>query len=49
LPSATTPNYSKFYLLEAGGSNFYQLASTTTGSGTILATTAYDCLEICGV
>lgn len=49
LPSATTPNYSKFYLLEAGGSNFYQLVSTTTGSGAILATTAYDCLEICGV
>ena len=49
LPSSVTPNYSKFYLLAAGGSTFYQLTSTTTGSGAILATTAYDCLEICGV
>ena len=49
LPTSVTPNYSKFYLLSAGGPNFYQLTSTTTGSGAILATTAYDCIEICGV
>jgi hypothetical protein len=49
LPSSVTPDYSKFYLLAAGGSTFYQLTSITTGSGAILATTAYDCLEICGV
>ena len=49
LPTSVTPDYSKFYLLAAGGSTFYQLTSTTTGSGAILATTAYDCLEICGV
>ena len=49
LPTSVTPNYSKFYLLSAGGPNFYQLTSTTTGVGAILATTAYDCIEICGV
>jgi hypothetical protein len=49
LPTSVTPNYSKFYLLSAGGPNFYQLTSTTTGIGAILATTAYDCIEICGV
>lgn len=49
LSTSITPNYSKFYLLEAGGSNFYQLTSTTTGIGAILATTAYDCIEICGI
>jgi hypothetical protein len=49
LPTSVTPNYTKFYLLSAGGSNFYQLTSTTTGIGAILATTAYDCIEICGV
>jgi hypothetical protein len=49
LSTSITPNYSKFYLLAAGGSNFYQLTSTTTGIGAILATTAYDCIEICGV
>jgi hypothetical protein len=49
LPSSITPDYTKFYLLAAGGSNFYQLDITTTGGGAILATTAYDCLEICGV
>lgn len=49
LPSSVTPDYSKFYLLQAGGSTFYQLTSTTTGTGATLATTAYDCLEICGV
>jgi hypothetical protein len=49
LPSSITPDYTKFYLLAAGGSNFYQLDTTTTGGGAILATTAYDCLEICGV
>lgn len=49
LPSSVTPDYTKFYLLAAGGSNFYQLDTTTTGTGAVLATTAYDCLEICGV
>lgn len=49
LPSGNTPDYSKFYLLQAGGSQFYQLTSPTTGIGAILSTTVYDCLEICGV
>lgn len=49
LPTSITPDYTKFYLLQAGGSTFYQLDTTTTGVGAILNSTAYDCLEICGV
>jgi len=50
LPDSFTPDYTKYYLLEAGGPRIFYLDTTTTGVGLILSTTNYNsCLEICGV
>ncbi len=50
LPDSFTPDYTKYYLLQAGGPRIFFLDTTTTGTGLILSTTNYDsCLEICGV
>jgi hypothetical protein len=50
LPDSFTPDYTKYYLLEAGGPRIFFLDTTTTGTGLILSTTNYNsCLEICGV
>ena len=50
LPTSFTPDYTKYYLLEAGGPRIFFLDTTTSGTGLILSTTNYnDCLEICGV
>jgi hypothetical protein len=50
LPDSFTPDYTKYYLLEAGGPRIFFLDTTTTGAGLILSTTNYNsCLEICGV
>ena len=50
LPDSFTPDYTKYYLLQAGGPRIFFLDTTTTGVGLILSTTNYNsCLEICGV
>jgi hypothetical protein len=50
LPDSFTPDYTKYYLLQAGGPRIFFLDTTTTGTGLILSTTNYNsCLEICGV
>jgi hypothetical protein len=50
LPTSFTPDYTKYYLLQAGGPRIFFLDTTTTGVGLILSTTNYNsCLEICGV
>jgi len=50
LPSSFTPDYTKYYLLEAGGPRIFFLDTTTSGIGLILSTTNYNsCLEICGI
>jgi hypothetical protein len=50
LPTSFTPDYAKYYLLQAGGPRIFFLDTTTSGTGLILSTTNYDsCLEICGV
>ena len=51
LDNTITPSYSNYYVPQAGGTQIFQLTSSTpTGPGVILSTTSYaSCIEICGV
>jgi hypothetical protein len=51
LDNTITPSYSNYYVPQAGGTQIFQLTSSTpTGPGIILSTTSYaSCIEICGV